>query len=289
MNNFDDTFKKFRILSCDTEILKDYFSFGFKIMGPKRKVLEAENLRYFKNNRYLYECKNDEDCYKFSEFYKKFFKENTIQIFYNSPFDKAMIDILLSKVSNKGKNILSDMRYISFLICNKHIDYWGLKQKILDKEISFDKLEERNEEIQRFYMIMNSMVNTDIEDYFFVDAPTVGGMTFVDKEKGKLRPGVSLKKNQMILFDRQLKFDFSKYEKIIDIRKDGFLKDFLDYSLFDLDSLEKYILIFCSPVFENRFKLMKFHKINLMNYKLMFSNDNLYLVNYLYKIKKGGN
>lgn len=255
MNNFEDVFKKIKIMSCDTEILKDYFSFGFKILGPKRKKLEKENLKYYGNNKYIYECLNDSDCIKFASFYSEYLKNNTVQIYYNAQFDECMIDILLNEVKNNKTNIISTMREKASLICSGNLNYWKDKERQLTK------------------------------DFCIVDAPTVGGNVFHDRKNDIVRPKCSLKKIQKILCNKSLKFDFSKYETIGQIKKDNKLDLFIEYSLHDLDSLELYILTFCNNVFENRYNFLSPFKIDqVKNYKMIFNNNTTYLFNYISKV-----
>lgn len=255
MNNFEDVFKKIKIMSCDTEILNDYFSFGFKVLGPKRRKLEIENLKFYGDNKYIYECKNDSDCIKFASFYSEKLKNNTVQIYYNSQFDEAMIDTLLNMVSNKEVNIIKQMRLTADLICSGNEPYWKNKERQATK------------------------------NFCIVDAPTVGGNIFHDRKNDIVRPKCSLKKIQKLLCNKSLKFDFSKYKTIEQIKRDGKFDLFIEYSLFDLDSLELYILTFCNNVFENRFNfLVPFNVDPVLNYKMIFNNDTAYLFNYMSKV-----
>lgn len=255
MNNFEDVFKKIKIMSCDTEILKDYFSFGFKVLGPKRRKLEIENLKYYGDNKYIYECINDNDCIKFASFYSEYLKNNTVQIYYNAQFDECMIDILLNEVKNNNSNIISTMREKANLICSGQLNYWKNKERQLTK------------------------------DFCIIDAPTVGGNVFHDRKNDIIRPKCSLKKIQKILSNKSLKFDFTVYKTIEQIKKDKIFDLFIEYSLHDLDSLELYILTFCNNVFENRFHFLgPFNVDPIANYKMIFNNDTSYLFNYMSKV-----
>ena len=287
MIKFRDTFKDICILSSDTEILKDYFSFGFKVMGKHIFPQTDENLKFYKGKKYIYECRTDEDCYKFYEFYRNNFEKNTIQIYYNALFDKAMIDMLMLKVLNKSKNILKSMRFISHLICCDGINYWHLKKLILENKLNFNDLENEKDAKQLFYMEMSTLKGVDttqiLNKFNIIDAAVAGNNVFADNNK--LRPCTSLKKFQFGFMGEQLKFDFSKYETIADIIKDNNLETFIKYSLYDLDSLEQFVINFCIPVFENRFKIMENHNINILkNYRMLFSESNTHLIHYLNKM-----
>lgn len=279
-----DILKQIRVLNCDTEILKDFFSFGFKIYGPKRKELKiSQNLKYYGDNEYIFECYNNQDCIDFSNFYNTYLKNNTVQLFYNASFDKAMLDILLHCVKINNKNILKTMRSISSCICKDGLNYFKFKESLMKKEPRKES-EKKIRDILK--PIESSLIENDLLKPFFIsDVPTIAGNVFIQDEK--LRPSTGLKKSQLIFYNRKLTFDFSKYETIEQIKKDNLMNEFTEYSLFDLKSLETFVNMFCLNVFENRKKVMSTFNIKIIkNYKMIFSENSTYLINYLYKIRE---
>jgi hypothetical protein len=262
----------------DVECLWDYFS-----LQAKSESSEAV----------VFECYNDNDCYRL---YEKLKKVTRPMYFYSIDYDKVMINALCKLVEKKQTNILYHLRKINDFIIQDKIDYFRLNaefwcncyydirdsNKYMQQDEVFElaklkiksiypKCHEFIDEYSNLFgksqvfksLIMNSIPK--IYYYYNID---------VNKT---IKPSISLKKLQLIHEGYNVKFDFSKYNSIEDIKKDGLFEKWIKYSENDVLFLEK---LFLDKPKEDIIKRYYAYKaIKTINPDFEISNNELYSEN----------
>lgn len=212
----------------------------------------------------------------FYNIYKSLDNLNLPMYFYNAPYDKSMLNALCKFVENKETNIAYKMRrFNDYMIQGKlqydlfNRDFWcnyyfKFKEKVEKGDMFIDDLMQ--------YSIDNFLENNPQEIYqsFFNEFPYLLGTSKVIKKlnildiprmlfyysiqkDGTTRLTVGLKNLQLFHEGTQLKFDFNQYNNIQDIRNNGLQEYFTEYSLNDVEFLERFFLHSIAPILINRF------------------------------------
>lgn len=284
-NKFEDIFS---YIVFDIETLYDYFSIQFK----------HEKL----DDVYVYECYNDYHC---KILYENLKKINRPMYAYSLDFDKIMLNSLCRLIEiKKYGNIVQDLRNISEFLIKYKINYkklvskyWNIKNEIKceNSYIKYDTLHVLIISQLKKEYIWNSNYYKFLTEYHFIlqkspvihnltinSIPEILGYTAIDI-KGNVKMTISLKKLQLIEQGKNIKFDFSKYTKISDIKKDQLYDMFIKYSKNDVSFLEYLFLKKPKDIIMDRWYAYQAVKEIIPNFKInymidLFSGSNTNLI-----------
>lgn len=244
VNNMENLNLKYAVI--DTEVLEDYFS------------LQVKNETM--NTVAVYECYNDDDI---KQVYKMLKSATRPMYAYSIDYDKVILNALCKFVENRTTNIVYHLRKISDYVIqhkinyfrlnadfwtesffkiqknDKYVDYKTLFQLSINRTKSMyseksihDFLDEYGYILGKSKVFKNLIINSIPKIYFYYTIK-------VDKS---IQMTISLKKLQLIHEGYNVKFDFSKYTKMADIKAAGLYEYFIQYSENDVLFLEKLFL-----------------------------------------------
>ncbi len=273
----------------DTECLEDYFS-----LQAKSEKSEVQ----------VYECYSDEDCY---QLYNQLKKVTRPMYFYSIDYDKVMLNALCKLVEKKETNILYHLRKINDYIIQDKLDYFRLNAEFwIDCYFYIKKTNEYMEHDEVFELAKIKIKSMYPQYHGFIDnyshifgkskvfknlimnsIPKIYYYYNIDVNK-TIKPSISLKKLQLIHEGYNIKFDFSKYTKIADIKKDGLFDKWIEYSKNDVLFLEKLFLAKPKDDITKRFYAYKAIKqINPdfeIDINVLFSENNTTLISKILEI-----
>jgi len=230
-----------RYLVIDTETLEDYFSLQYKNEKGISKV---------------YECYNDNDIHKL---YALLTRVKRPMYCYSIDYDKIMINALCKFVESKTINICYHLRQVSNYIINHKIDYFRLNKlfwtdcyfKIKESDIDLSQKEIWDQSILKCKQLNPNQKTREFIDLYqrilgkskvfkslIINSIPKINFYYTVKNDKSLQMTISLKKLQLIYEGYNIKFDFNKYTKIADIKKDGLYDTFIEYSLNDVNFLD---------------------------------------------------
>jgi len=289
--------KMFKYSIVDIECLYDYFSFQYK----------NENMKDVN----IIECYSDLDCYELYEHLKTV--NNRAMYVYSLDYDRVIINALCKLVERREENILYKLRDISnYIIKNINYDnlnrdfwcncYFKLKEiypNLDHKQISFLALEklkksQTNKLVIEFlskysYLLGKSKI---FKQLIINSIPEIMGYTATNKD-GVIKMTISLKKLQLIQEGYNIKFDFSKYERIQSILDDNLYNKWIEYSKNDVSFLERFFLKKPKDDILKRWYAYKAVKLIDTKFKIeiqdIFSNNNTNLITKVLKIENPKN
>jgi hypothetical protein len=270
-----------KVYLCDTEILFDIFTFQY--------------LNYESGKYQIVKCYNDKDIKHFIDVFETL--QGNYLFFYNSPFDKAIINMIHFLYNENEKNIIYKTRCFSdYLIC-KRLNYWGLRSKywenffkddrkfIIDEELHLTENEENF--LSEFGQ---SSLRNYIKNNHFRDIPKMAGLTVTNKD-GVEKPSLSLKDLQLYHFGISLKFNFNKFIKIEDMTNEE-KEIFFKYCKNDVTSLKDVFNEYIKNIVINRWYAMyavvseklkeSFDNVD----EILFSETNTLLIESVFSINK---
>lgn len=231
-----------KYLIIDTEVLEDYFSFQYKNEKSEVKVIEITNDKGFHN------------------FYELLEKATRPMYFYSIDYDKVILNAICKMVESNTTNINYKLRNINDFIIRGGINYFRLNREFwVDNFFKFKNScpELKNKELikrsieafkgnQTEYEFLNTHLNIIGQSKLFKSLiinsiPKIMYYFSVRKDKS-LIPTISLKNLQLVNEGYKVEFDFNKYTRISDIKKDNNYEYFIKYSKNDITSLEKEFL-----------------------------------------------
>jgi len=241
--NFDRYLEKnLQYLIIDTEVLEDYFSFQYKNENSETKVIEIESDKGFK------------------QFYNLLEKSKRPMYFYGIDYDKVILNAVCKLVESNSNDINYKLRNINDFIIRGNINYFRLNREfwvnnyfkfkktcpeLKSKDLitrSIDSFKGNQTEYDFLNQHLTIMGQSKVFKNLIINSlPKINYYFSVRKDKS-LIPTISLKNLQLVNEGYKIEFDFNKYRRISDIKKDGKYEYFNKYSKNDITSLEKEFL-----------------------------------------------